>query len=344
MEKTISVEERIKRAEEIYNRRVSQNDNLRCKYNGKRQGKTKNPKFALLKKMLIQIFLCFLIYAIFYVISNSEYIFSEDFRSNVRSLLNTQIDFSKFYNDAKNYFLGLLSTNIDDNVDNVHENENSNSNDSSGRSNDSEQEKNQDKNESTVEEQKEDAQENISKTSSEETGSESQGQEGICIGGANDENEANNEEIVGEDNVNQKSQMEIDAENIKKSINFEIPVQGYISSKFGPRNPSTSTVPKNHTGLDIAAVSGTVIKSATDGIVTLVSSYGDYGKHYKIQIDDVDIIYAHCSKLYLKEGDTVTKGQSIAEVGSTGNSTGPHLHFEIRKEGRLVDPQLILNI
>ena len=76
----------------------------------------------------------------------------------------------------------------------------------------------------------------------------------------------------------------------------------------------------------------------------MVSSYGDYGKHYKIQIDDVVIIYAHCSKLYLKEGDTVTRGQSIAEVGSTGNSTGPHLHFEIRKDGRLVDPQLILEI
>ena len=76
----------------------------------------------------------------------------------------------------------------------------------------------------------------------------------------------------------------------------------------------------------------------------MVSSYGDYGKHYRIQNDDVTIIYAHCSKLYLKEGDYVTQGQEIAEVGSTGNSTGPHLHFEIRKEDRLVDPQLILDI
>lgn len=76
----------------------------------------------------------------------------------------------------------------------------------------------------------------------------------------------------------------------------------------------------------------------------MVSNYGDYGKHYRIQNDDVAIIYAHCSKLYLNEGDYVTQGQEIAEVGSTGNSTGPHLHFEIRREDRLVDPQLILDI
>lgn len=68
------------------------------------------------------------------------------------------------------------------------------------------------------------------------------------------------------------------------------------------------------------------------------------GNHLKIQINDVVIIYAHCKKLYVKEGDQIIQGQEIAEVGSTGNSTGPHLHFEIRKDERLVDPQLILNI
>ena len=56
------------------------------------------------------------------------------------------------------------------------------------------------------------------------------------------------------------------------------------------------------------------------------------------------IIYAHCKTLYVKQGDHVTQGQAIAEVGSTGNSTGPHLHFEIRKQDRLVNPQLILDI
>ena len=68
------------------------------------------------------------------------------------------------------------------------------------------------------------------------------------------------------------------------------------------------------------------------------------GNHLKIQINDVIIVYAHCNKLNVQQGEHVTQGQEIAEVGSTGNSTGPHLHFEIRKEDRLVDPQLILNI
>ena len=68
------------------------------------------------------------------------------------------------------------------------------------------------------------------------------------------------------------------------------------------------------------------------------------GNHLKIQIEDVILVYAHCNKINVKEGEHVTQGQEIAEVGSTGNSTGPHLHFEIRKEDRLVDPQLILDI
>ena len=86
------------------------------------------------------------------------------------------------------------------------------------------------------------------------------------------------------------------------------------------------------------------IKSATEGEVVLASEEGDYGKHLKIIIGEVAIIYAHCNQLYVKQGDHVTQGQEIAEVGSTGNSTGPHLHFEIRYQERTVDPQKILEI
>ena len=89
---------------------------------------------------------------------------------------------------------------------------------------------------------------------------------------------------------------------------------------------------------------GTKIKSATEGEVVLVSSEGDYGKHIKVQIGEVSIIYAHCNDIYVKQGDKITQGQEIAEVGSTGNSTGPHLHFEIRMSERTVDPQTILEL
>ena len=68
------------------------------------------------------------------------------------------------------------------------------------------------------------------------------------------------------------------------------------------------------------------------------------GKHLKIQIGRVSVIYAHCNNLYVKQGDKIVQGQEIAEVGSTGNSTGPHLHFEIRIDERIVDPQKIFEL
>ena len=84
-------------------------------------------------------------------------------------------------------------------------------------------------------------------------------------------------EIQNEDNNKKElSQMEQDAISIKKSISFIKPIEGTISSKFGLRNPSTETVPKNHTGIDIASREGTKIHSATDGDVILTSSMGDY--------------------------------------------------------------------
>ena len=76
----------------------------------------------------------------------------------------------------------------------------------------------------------------------------------------------------------------------------------------------------------------------------LNSGEGDYGNHLKIQIGEISIVYAHCNALYVKQGDKVEQGQEIAEVGSTGNSTGPHLHFEIRVSERTIDPQSILEL
>jgi len=140
------------------------------------------------------------------------------------------------------------------------------------------------------------------------------------------------------------TQMEQDAKVINSNYSVIVPIDGIKTSSFGIRNSTNSIVTNNHTGVDLAANKGTVIKSAISGKVTQVSSEGDYGNHLRITIDDLTILYAHCSKIYVSEGDEIIQGQDVAEVGSTGNSTGPHLHFEIRYQDRFVDPELVLGI
>ena len=149
--------------------------------------------------------------------------------------------------------------------------------------------------------------------------------------------------VEQEKELTEEEQMKKDSEEIKEKISFIKPVEGIVTSNFGWRNPKSSTVSKYHTGIDIGAKEGTNIISATNGKVVLASSEGSYGNHLKIQVEDIEIIYAHCLSLEVKEGDEIKQGQIIAKVGSTGNSTGPHLHFEIRRENRYVDPKLILD-
>ena len=115
------------------------------------------------------------------------------------------------------------------------------------------------------------------------------------------------------------------------------PIEGTITSRYGA---SSSIRKSTHTGLDISAVTGTDIKVVADGTVISAEYSGSYG--YLVKVDHgngVETWYAHTSKMYVKKGDTVKAGDVIAAVGSTGNSTGPHLHLEIRVNGEHVDPQ-----
>ena len=113
------------------------------------------------------------------------------------------------------------------------------------------------------------------------------------------------------------SQIEQDAIFIKENYSVILPISGTKTSGFGNRDSENLVVTPYHTGVDIAAVKGTVINSATTGTVTWVSNKGDYGKHLKICTDNFTVLYAHCSKIYVSEGDQITQGQPIAEVGST---------------------------
>lgn len=116
------------------------------------------------------------------------------------------------------------------------------------------------------------------------------------------------------------------------------PVSGTLTSRFGPRWGST------HKGLDIAAPTGTVIAAAAAGTV-FFSGWDPYGLGNCIKIDHgngVTTVYAHCSALYVTSGQYVAQGEAIGAVGSTGNSTGPHLHLEIRVDGVAQNPELYL--
>ncbi len=140
------------------------------------------------------------------------------------------------------------------------------------------------------------------------------------------------------------NQMSEDANYIKSQYKLVVPTIGTITSVFGVRNSQNPIVGHYHSGLDIAANTGTQVLAALDGEVIEAKTDTYYGKYLKIKNGDIEIIYAHCSKLLAKEGDKVKKGSLIAYVGNTGNSTGPHLHFEVRYQNRLVNPEDILEL
>lgn len=114
---------------------------------------------------------------------------------------------------------------------------------------------------------------------------------------------------------------------------FKMPTRGSLSSRFGTRWG------RAHEGIDLAAPIGTAVNAADGGVVIWVGTNGSYGKLVKIDHGGGYVTYyGHLSKYFVEKGDKVYKGQKIAAVGNTGRSTGPHLHFEIRKNGTPVNP------
>lgn len=123
------------------------------------------------------------------------------------------------------------------------------------------------------------------------------------------------------------------------ALGWPLPGHYKISSGYGRRTHPIFKVSRLHTGIDIPAARGTGIVAAADGTVIFSGRYAGYGN--LILVDHGGKIvtgYAHCSSLLKSKGATVKKGQKIAKVGSTGFSTGPHLHFEVRKNGNFTNP------
>lgn len=286
LERTLSDEEKIRKAIEISQRR---NNNRRASYQEVSIPSSNSKKeYKLFKRMIMQVMICALIYLIFYLITTTNYVFSEDVINKTNSILNYDIEFYNIYKQGINKIKGFVSEFNSKNGGNVEANEI----------------KSEDNNE-------------IKESENAET--------------------KNNETLVSS-----ISQMEKDAEDVKKICNFQKPLSGKITSEFGEREVISSVMTADHKGIDIAANSGTDIQAAISGQVVEADSNSEYGKFIKIKNEDVLTVYAHCSKLKVKKGDSIEKGDVIAEVGSTGKSTGPHLHFEIRLSDRYINPRLVI--
>lgn len=336
MEKSISQEERIRRAEEIYSRRRYNNRYGESLY---RSGETRNRyqpqetrkiKGKMINKMIIQMIVCVIIYTCIYMLQYSNYLFSKDMVDKTKEVLSYDISIENLYNKSNEFFLNLQKK-FNWGVNN--------------EQNDNVNEEAQDQNteETNIENSNAESSENTSEANNENVDNSEISQNDASTEVTN--NDTTQLAVGGADETQQpeeeKSQEEQDVDYVKQNVSIIWPIKGVITSRFGNRTP-TEIVTANHKGLDIAGNMGDNIVSAMDGTVVQYSEEGDYGKHLRIQSGEVLTLYAHCSELLVQEGSTVKQGDVIAKVGATGRATGPHLHFEIRRDDRFINPELIL--
>lgn len=148
-------------------------------------------------------------------------------------------------------------------------------------------------------------------------------------------NSTNSTKVKASGSVN--TSLTTSGQKVSLGISLARPVSGTITSRFGAKSSIRSSA---HTGLDIAASSGTPYSAAASGTVTFAGYKGSYGNLIVItHSNGVQTYYGHSSKIYVSVGQSVSQGQTIGAVGSTGNSTGPHLHLEVRVNGVAYNPQ-----
>ena len=280
-------------------------------------------KMPMLTKVFIQTVASICIFGLAYFLTQNNY----PFMDSVRSVLSADINIGQIYNElnnsfksVSNWYNGLVGGIGENKQDDVNEADNTN------------------------------AQENNIENANGTDGANN-GEDEANVTNTSETENVNNEEtnssdaggIGGSDENITLSQDEQDIAYIKENASIIVPVYGTVTSGYGPRTP-TDIISANHAGLDIGANEGTEIIAAMEGTVELVSSYGDYGNHVKITNGEISTMYAHCKDIYVNQGDYISQGQVIATVGNTGRTTGPHLHFEIARSGRTVDPQAIIQI
>ncbi len=320
MERIISDDERIKRAEDVMLRRKNmiESDNIN----------TSVIHINKISKVIIKLIICLCIYCGLYYIRNNQNESNNKIINNLKSVLSYDINLNEIYSKFSKYF---------DKTDNALRN-----NDNLGnKANNTDANLMGEKNGEEIKETKNEDIDTQSKSFYEEkedgTEKKDSSIESIALLGIGGELE---NEYDPDETSNEITNE--DVWYIKNNIGVCKPIEEYVvTSRFGKREGS-SMVSSNHKGIDLGAATGTVIKSASKGVVIEASNIGDFGLHLKIKQDDIVAIYGHCSELMVSEGDKVNIGDEIAKVGATGKATGPHLHFEIRRDDRPVDPELIL--
>jgi len=343
LERVLSDEEKFRKAEEIYNRRRSINVTVpTSNLNRNISANTAKRDLKRFRKMLIQIGVSILIYFTIYIIQYSNQFFSSEVIKKVEAILAYDINFnekfkqiSEYWNN-NNFFSGLFligpqedentteNNNNDTLLNNINENiltQNIVTEESSITDNASTENMitdNNSINENTIS--------NESKTNMQLN---ADNVPTLGTGGGQSETT----DITSDD-----EQMKKDAQSIKDNYQITLPLRGTVTSRYGDREIE----PKFHTGIDVARNTGSEIISATNGTVILAEEQLSYGKVLKIKNNDLVVLYAHCDEILVNVGDKITMMQKIATVGSTGNSTGPHLHFEIIYCGRYVNPEYVL--
>lgn len=141
------------------------------------------------------------------------------------------------------------------------------------------------------------------------------------------------------------SNIEAESKAVAEKYSLISPVAGTLGSPFGERmHPIKKTV-EQHKGVDIEANKGASIKAVMDGEISEAATEATYGKYIKIKHQDgLTTVYAHCSALISKKGQKVKQGAVIAKVGDTGAAVGAHLHFEIWKDGKALNPEYFIKI
>lgn len=289
MDRMLTQEERIRRAEEIYNRRRYENREMYSEIPRRKEIKTSSSKVKhkMVKKMITQIIICMLIYFSVYGMQQSNLFASDKIKEKTKEVLNYDIGLEKLQ-EIYNFCVNTIKSKLV---------------------------KQEQVQENTEEHSNEPANDVIDENVEVETTAQVTEEQQEAIGGA--------EEPAPEET---KTQEQLDIEFVKQNINMIWPLNGVKTSGFGTRE-ATEIVTANHRGIDIGGNTGTAIVAAMDGVVTQNSSEGDYGKHLRIENGEVMTLYAHCSKLCVEEGTYVKQGDKIAEVGQTRQSNWPASSF-----------------